>query len=534
MSGPPAEPQLDAQQMETLLQSKDIGFAVDVARIAADWLIKNGFDKASLLDTRKWDEIDRTEFRKLEGINGGHMAKLNGFTPMKDVWRQGLRQLGRRTLSNSKSTTRGHAAADSHLHHFQTLSDIDFKKHTQSDLWNEDLCMDWSTEADIVDLVVKVIREIIASLGLARKLSCRRERGIFQEGRPDVWVITLDGVPILIFEVKVPSPTVMTDDLVKGQVFDYLMMLRTFYGIAHAFGILTTYNEWQVVWLPDTNHIANSKAIHSPGQHPVPESPQKKGATPTKKKKIRTKVLADESEINAVERRVYYSDTYKWDNDMLPWIIASVIRKADASPSRAVELVSKERRYISITSDTFLWAKLPVEQLNYANFPAKGTTRYYLLHRFESGGRDGRVYMACDKQGCVCVVKIFSLDTKQDAVDNEVNIWQKVWNLVTYSTILNLHPALIMPLLEAPTPRTPTINDATVEAINKLADAGLKHNDLKWDHVGIIHQGKKITSVLFDLTDCSELDEESKEAGIAHMCAVLNIEVKPVEEATHL
>lgn len=65
--------------METLLQS--IGFNVDIAHIAAPWLVTNGFDKAYLLDTTKWDERDRTAFRALEGINGGHMAQLNRFTP---------------------------------------------------------------------------------------------------------------------------------------------------------------------------------------------------------------------------------------------------------------------------------------------------------------------------------------------------------------------------------------------------------------------------------------------------------------------
>jgi hypothetical protein len=41
-----------------------------------------------------------------------------------------------------------------------------------------------------------------------------------------------------------------------GQIFDYMCMLRTQYGLRYVFGVVTNYAEWRIVWLPDTEAAA--------------------------------------------------------------------------------------------------------------------------------------------------------------------------------------------------------------------------------------------------------------------------------------
>lgn len=46
-----------------------------------------------------------------------------------------------------------------------------------------------------------------------------------------------------------------------GQIFDYMCMLRTQYGLRHVFGVVTNYAEWRIVWLPDTDAAAQASEL---------------------------------------------------------------------------------------------------------------------------------------------------------------------------------------------------------------------------------------------------------------------------------
>ena len=45
----------------------------------------------------------------------------------------------------------------------------------------------------------------------------------------------------------------------KGQIFNYLHFLKTFYKVENPFGIMTTYDEWRVCWLKTQTHVKNRK-----------------------------------------------------------------------------------------------------------------------------------------------------------------------------------------------------------------------------------------------------------------------------------
>jgi len=67
-----------------------------------------------------------------------------------------------------------------------------------------------------------------------------------------------------------------------GQIFDYMCMLRTQYGLRYVFGIVTNYVEWRIVWLPDTEPAAEAAELPFRQVQPAdPNTPYKSVYTRT-------------------------------------------------------------------------------------------------------------------------------------------------------------------------------------------------------------------------------------------------------------
>lgn len=58
-----------------------------------------------------------------------------------------------------------------------------------------------------------------------------------------------------------------------GQMYDYLLLLKSFHGVTEAFGLLTTYEQWRVCWLSSADGKTEARATATSGVTPV--------ATPT-------------------------------------------------------------------------------------------------------------------------------------------------------------------------------------------------------------------------------------------------------------
>jgi hypothetical protein len=86
-----------------------------------------------------------------------------------------------------------------------------------------------------------------------------------REFKSDIWVVkTKSGVPIAVIEVKQPGLNKLSNRKVPGQVFDYMSNLRNYFRQCEVFGIVTTLDEWRVVWLPDTDTFAASEDMEPP------------------------------------------------------------------------------------------------------------------------------------------------------------------------------------------------------------------------------------------------------------------------------
>ena len=158
---------------------------------------------------------------------------------------------------------------------FQILEDDKTQSHPmQSWIWIHHKRfgeLEWCSEADLCFHVKIVLIDVIEEANLLF-LSCRQHMSLFQKYQPDLWVVCSFGVPIGIVEVKKPFGSPLSNPNVIGQMYDYLSQLMHYTGRCHVFGILTDYNEWRIVWLPETNDAAMSATINTnddAGQQPV-------------------------------------------------------------------------------------------------------------------------------------------------------------------------------------------------------------------------------------------------------------------------
>lgn len=70
-----------------------------------------------------------------------------------------------------------------------------------------------------------------------------------------------------VVEVKKPgNGGALQNPYVQGQIFDYMLRLKSFFGLEHVFGILSSYKEWRIYWLPSSNVAAGAMTIPVPGQ----------------------------------------------------------------------------------------------------------------------------------------------------------------------------------------------------------------------------------------------------------------------------
>src|SRR5690348_9514734 len=81
-------------------------------------------------------------------------------------------------------------------------------------------------------------------------------------GRPDIWLIaTRTGNPLGVVEVKKPGESILSEKLVLGQIYDYMLRLKSFHGLKDVFGVLTTYEEWRICWFPHSQTTAEATAV---------------------------------------------------------------------------------------------------------------------------------------------------------------------------------------------------------------------------------------------------------------------------------
>ena len=127
-------------------------------------------------------------------------------------------------------------------------------------------------EAEVMHRVRLIILDVLLCLAINTQVSIHYQASVVSvvetgrgESKSNIVVVeTKYGVPIAVIVVKEQGSSKLSNPKVLGQVFDYMSNLRNSYGQCEVFGIVTTLDQWRVVWFPDTDEFAASGDLEPP------------------------------------------------------------------------------------------------------------------------------------------------------------------------------------------------------------------------------------------------------------------------------
>ena len=287
----------------------------------------------------------------------------------------------------------------------------------------------YGTEADVQYHVLNLLRDLQNCFDdLERDITMTAELE-FAGQKADIWLLMKSGIPVGAIKINKPGNSRLNDKSLFGQIFDYLFYIRAFYGLPCLFGIITTYNEWRIVWSTDSDGLAAAVDLDSN--------------------------TINELSIVPVEpdcRRLHCSDIYSITDDCLPHVIIATLRKMLRSATMTklqMPLFSTEQFRFKVTSEGWKWSRLPKGAIANASIvPAsKSCAQFFLLKDYHSGA-DGRVWLACTAAGNIVVLKFLTYGkggANDEAMKNEISNWHKMGATSVYSVKLANRFAIVLP-----------------------------------------------------------------------------------------
>ena len=412
-------------------------------------------------------------------------------------------------------------------------------------------------EAGVASHIRIIIQDVVDAVGLGKFLQVEQEISITVV-RPDVFIFYQNQLPVGVCEVKRPTvettkPDPLDDPNILGQMRTYLDML-VLQGVDQPLGIVTTYNSWRFAWLPTSQASAISKdriiltaALAQLSQvlnanNRVPDELQQpidfdhpsfiQAGSP--KTESFTNADAEPETIKDEERPICASPIIKWsDKDLCVYIGACILKMVN-SPRTSRPFIDPTLPYARLSTALELTSeRLPKEchTIRLANLPGPTSIKFFLLHDLGSG-RDGRLWLATNSSGALCVLKIRTSTADQthtvilESAKMEANLWNTIWKdtlpqrhrvfTVSFSKS-HQKVAIVMPYI-TPIKMTQVRNedarDAVKAAIDHMIENGFKHNDLSekkaWEHVGLYRKNGALKAVLFDLSDVEGPISESE------------------------
>jgi hypothetical protein len=307
-----------------------------------------------------------------------------------------------------------------------SMDDISHTKAKESAIFSN-TTLEYSAEEDVQSYVKAVLTDMIFAAKLNGTLRVAQNLAI-SELKADFWILHLNGFPLAAVEVKKPGLSEDQMSFPYGQLFDYMIRIRSFYGLRCIFGILTDFNTWRICWLPDSNNAAIANQLDY--------------------------TIKDVDADIYKERQIYASRTYYRENALeLAMAMYSLVKKLNynCSMTEPVPLLSIKRPYIVLKDNSWYWEKgLNATKLSLFMPTSVSDINFIFLLRDFHGGGDGRVWLASNSSGKLMVVKFPSRQDTSEAelarsADAEVSRWHQLgFCSVVRIQVLN-RIAIIMP-----------------------------------------------------------------------------------------
>ena len=255
----------------------------------------------------------------------------------------------------------------------------------------------YSSEAEVSVLVKFVMKDVLLASNLGDDLKIATELKI-SKLVSDHFVINCEGFPLGEVVIKMPGLlTEYQEPKVYGELYDYMAMIQSFCGVKHALGIFTNYNEWVICWFPESNDCATATTLDYECVHVPPPDTSK--------------------------RELCVSTTYTRSNTKQLFLaLNSAFKKMAKNLSSAQPplFLSHQRNYIAMPLNGLMcWEKRTFpECLSLQSFTIAKPTLYLLCDC--RAGADGRVWLACDGEAHLAVIKFLG---NENADDKEVSFW---------------------------------------------------------------------------------------------------------------
>lgn len=250
---------------------------------------------------------------------------------------------------------------------------------------------------------------------------------------------------------------------------------------------------------------------------------------------------------------IYSTQLYHYNDPKLIELLASAILKMTFSSftEQTIFDAAQDIKYPLVKKRSFLYVYLPRDIKFKLSFSVNSKV-FYLLYEFH-GGRDGRVWMATTSNGNLCVIKFSHGVAASSYYSKEAQAWKDIWGVPAFELTLLGYPALVMPYcfhgvvlpngdpffmnLKSWGKVGPFLLDDFVNngsqnqiskrslqyylkdpiktaqfAIQEMANRGYKHDDLKFQHVGLLPYSNsgtwKVRPILLDLHEISKIHEK--------------------------
>ena len=419
------------------------------------------------------------------------------------------------TLSCCPSIS-SHEATHINIRSLGMLSDEDILKQ----VYTFPRPLDWSdsmechSESDVACLVKSLLSYVLTALELNNDLVIASEVSVF-ESRPDLWLlrkVLVAGHSIPIGVVEVKKPCTNLNEEMQGQLYDYLQMLQSSFNLNFAIGILTNFNQWQVLWLPGNNGDAIAcqavQTANIPSSPPATSQPSHHHDIP----KIAGGQNAADCDMTEVEEDVLKctrvcSGTDIVESDKEPKKVLSLIvttmYKMYQTKFLTTAEISSSKVYFLLTPDSWFWVTCPwkdTDTLNYDEMPSTNTKRFYLLKPL-GRGIQSVVWLACSKSLKVCAIKFYNMGTSDKEIAKyEALMWNELGFANSRCTKLQKRVSLIMPYVK---PCSSIIFNGFYEmatkAIEDLSSYNLCHQDIRIENMGYYFDGNAVRIALLDL-----------------------------------
>ncbi len=206
-----------------------------------------------------------------------------------------------------------------------------------------------------------------------------------------------------------------------------MVNLRNFFGLKRVFGIISTYEEWRICWLSDSDDAARETSVESYVQH-----------------------AREASSCDIADHRIVHaSPILRHDNPDLIRLLVHLMHKMHLSPyDTSPKLVKSGQRYPLFNEEAWDWTPLDSDfRLSYC-MPNANTSHFYLLQQYH-GGADGLVWLAASYKGNLVVLKFGlvggSRRSMQDLLESEARYWTMLWGVRVRVVKLFHRLALVMP-----------------------------------------------------------------------------------------